>query len=844
MLRDLRHGIRTLLQAKGWTAVVVTSLALGIGANTALFSAANSLLLTTLPVRDADSLVRLRWAGRNDMMTEHHEYGAGGTDALGRDVSTTFSYPMFRQFVEENRTMADLFACAPLTRVNVVVDGQAEIATGFASTGNYYRVLGVTARLGRTLVEDDDRPDAPPAAVISHRYWHARFGADPGVIGKAIQINNTPATIVGVLPPEFIGVQQSLGELHDVAVPLILNEQIGVAREFTRMDQPTHWWLQIMGHMKPGVAPAQVQANLGGVFQHTARAGFDSYLSALPDAERSLSRNQERNAAPVLLVDSGGRGVYDAGAGDVRTIRVLGIVVVLVLLIVCANVANLLLSRAAARQKELSVRLSFGASRARLIRQLLTESLLLASMGGALGIVIGHWGRRLLPGPAGEAAPLDWRVLAFAIGATVVTGLVFGIAPALRATRLNVSSALKENSRSIAGVRTRLGKALLIVQVAVSLVLLVGAGLFLRTLGNLRSVPVGFNPHNLALFRVSPLLNRYDQARTRTLYTELLSRLETIPGARAVGLSDPALLSGRMSSTGMFVQGRTYPPGRSTGNTINVVVVSPGFFEAMEIPLLAGRGFSDRDHADAPKVVVINDAAARKYFPGENPIGRRFGSRPGTSGELEIVGVLRDAKYNSLREKAPPTKYVPYTQQPTAGATFEVRTMGDPLGMMGAIRETVRAVDPNVPLMDVSTQTEQIERRFAQEKVFARACALFGALALTIAAVGLFGVMSYSVSRRTNEIGVRMALGARREDVLRLMMRESMVLVAAGVVIGVALAAAASRLVATLLFGLAPTDTLTIAGAIVTMVTVSALAGYLPARRAARVDPIVALRYE
>jgi predicted permease len=376
-------------------------------------------------------------------------------------------------------------------------------------------------------------------------------------------------------------------------------------------------------------------------------------------------------------------------------------------------------------------------------------------------------------------------------------------------------------------------------------VLLVGAGLFLRTLDNLRNVPVGFNPHNLALFRVSPLLNRYDQTRTRTLYTEILSRLETIPGVRAVALSDPALLSGRMSSTGIYVQGRSYPPGRSTAaNTINGVVVSPGFFGVMEIPILAGRGFTDRDHGEAPKVAVINEAAARKYFQGENPIGKRFGSRPETSAELEIVGVLRDAKYNSLRDEAPPTKYVPYMQQPTVGATFEVRTMGDPLAAMGAIREAVRKVDPNLPLMDVSTQTEQIERRFAQEKTFARACALFGVLALAIAAVGLFGVMSYSVARRTNEIGVRMALGARRQDVLRLVMRESMVLVAAGVVIGVTLAMAASRLVATLLFGLEPTDTLTMAGAVVMMVTVSALAGYLPARRAARVDPIVALRYE
>jgi len=585
-----------------------------------------------------------------------------------------------------------------------------------------------------------------------------------------------------------------------------------------------------------------VQGNLEGVFQSTARAGLDSYLGSLSQEARSTVVNRNRKDVPHLVVESGGRGIYDVNSTDIRAVTILSAVVALVLLIVCANVANLLLSRATTRQKEISVRLSLGATRARLVRQLLTESIVLASMGGALGILVGYWGQQLLPGPPGQVAALDWRVLSFALTVTTLTGIVFGIAPALRATSVNVSAALKETSRSVAGSRSILSKALLIVQVAVSLVLLIGAGLFLRTVQNLRSVDVGFNPQNLVLFRIDPRLNRYDAKRVVPLYAETMDRLRTVPGVRAVAFSQPPLLSGSVNSTGIFVQGRTYPPDQR--DSINRLVVSPNFFEVMGIPLIAGRAFTDRDTENAPKVVVINETAVRKYFPNENPIGRRFGYSVETSGQTEIVGVLRDAKYNSVRDSAPPTMYVPYLQANASNPAFDVRTAGDPVGVMGAIREAVRRIDPNMPLMDMSTQMEQIEKRFLQEKLFAQAYAVFGGLALLVASVGLFGLMSYSVSRRTNEIGIRMALGAQRLDVLRLVMRESMLLVIAGVTIGLALAVAASRLVATLLFGLAPTDLVTMVLAMTVMVLVSAIAGYLPARRAARVDPMVALHYE
>jgi predicted permease len=850
MLKDLRHGIRTLLRAKGWTAVVVVSLALGIGANTALFSAINGLYLRKLPVKDPDTLVRLRFIGRNDMSTSSSDYGStrlpGG--APGR---STFSYAMYRQLLADNRTMEDLFACAPYGRANLVVDGHAEIATAFISTGNYYQMLGLRASPGRTIVPDDDRPDAPPVAVISDRYWRKRFGSDPQVIGKVVRFNNTPITIVGVISPELVGVQQVFREGPEIAVPLALDSQLAQQSgpppprpgppPVPRLAAPTTWWLQIMGRLKPGVTAAQVEANLATVFRTTARAGFDSMLASLPPETRSTSRYQNRTEVPNLRVDSGARGVYDVNVSDERAVTILSGVVVLVLLIVCANVANLLLSRAATRQKEISVRLSLGATRGRLVRQLLTESLLLASLGGALGILIANWSGQLLPGAAGQATSIDWRVLSFVLAVTVVTGIVFGIAPALRATSLNVSAALKETSRSIAGSRSLLTRGLLVLQVAVSLVLLIAAGLFLQTLNNLRHVDVGFNTQNLVVFRVNPALNRYDDKKSNAVIEEIATRLKGVAGVRAVGVSSVPLLANNVSSTGIFRPGRTYAPRQS--DDIYILQVSPDYFKTMEIPLVAGRSFTDRDNQTAPKVVIINETAARKYFANENPIGLRFGTSVEQSSDLEIVGLLRDTKYEGVRQDVPATMFVPSLQSRPA-TVFQVRTAGDPAQTVGAIREAVRQVDTGLPLMDVSTQAEQIDKNLQQERVFAQAYAMFGGLAMLIASIGLFGLMSYSVARRTNEIGIRMALGAESRHVLRLVMSESMTLVLLGIVVGLAAALAAGRLVTALLFGLAATDALSLVAATLVMLMVSSLAAYLPARRAARVDPLVALHYE
>jgi len=841
MVKDLRHAFRLLFQAKGWTAVVLVSLALGIGANTALFSAVNGLLLRKLPVSDPDSLVRLRWSGQNDMVRDSSDYGFSGKDAAGKNVRATFSYPMFRQFVADNQTMTELLGCAPIGRLNVVVDAVAENATGFATTGNYYRMLGVRAIRGRTILPDDDRPDAPAVAVISARYWRTRFTSDPQIVNKIIRVNNVPVTIVGVLDPSFTGIQQTVAEPPDVSLPVSLDSLINVSDN--RIEQPTYWWLQVIGRLKPGATPQHVEGNLGVVFQRTARAGLDSYLAGLPPEERNASGNRDRRSSvPTFRVDSASRGIYNVNDSEIRAVTLLTVVVALMLLIVCANVANLLLSRATARRKEISVRLSLGATRWRLVRQMLTESLVLSSVGGALGILVAYWGRQLLPGQQGQAAVLDLNVLAFVTGITAFTGVLFGIAPALRATDVDVNASLKETGRSVVGSRSVLGKSLLVVQVAVSLVLLIAAALFLRTLHNLRQVDVGFNPRSLVLFRINPQLNRYDAAKARVFYGQLIDRLGAVPGVRAAALSQPALLSGSTSSTAIFRPGRIYQPREV--DEIYRVIVSPGFFSTMEMPIARGRGLTQQDSDTAPKVVVINETAARKYFPNEDPIGKRFGTSVEESNQLEIVGVVRDAKYNSLRDAVPPTMYVDYRQGRLTNAAFEVRTAGDPLSLVPSIRDVVRTLDSNLPVTNVSTQVEQIENRLQQERLFAKAYALFGGLALLLAAVGLFGLMSYSVSRRTNEIGIRMALGARREDVVRLVMRESMLLVGFGVAIGLGAALSARRLVEALLFGLAPSDVMSIGAAVTTMVIVAAIAGYLPARRASRVDAMVALRYE
>jgi predicted permease len=834
MLQDFRYALRSLLHTKGWTTVVLVSLMLGIGANTALFSAVNGLLLQTLPVADPHTLVRLKWTGRNDMVRSSSEYGFN-TPHQGQDVRSTFSIPTFEAIRAANRTLVDLFAAAPLGQLNVVVNGEADVASSFGVTAAYFRVLGLNTVFGRTLNDEDHQAGAPAAAVISHAFWRKRFGSDPAAVNRVVTINGQAVTIVGVLPASFAGIQRLGASAPDVTLPLSMDSVLNLGQ--TRTSEATWWWVHMFGRLRPTATLEQVRGNLGGVFQEAARAGMAKYEQGLTAEQRALNTNQRRgNDVPSLLATSGAHGIYDFDSNTSRSATILAVVVVLVLLIVCANVANLLLSRAAARRKELSVRLSVGATRTRLVRQLLTESLVLSGLGGGLGLVLGYWSRPLLP--FGQEVPIDWRVFGFVAGLSVVTGIAFGLLPAFRATRVDLAGAMKETSRSVSGTRSRLGKALLVSQVAISLVLVVGAGLFLRTLSNLRAVDIGFNPNNLLIFSINPLLNRYEPDRARQFYQQLQEELAALPGVRSVALTRVALLTGSSSITSAWL------PGRSESTNVHIMAVSSRFFQTMEIPVLLGRDFASSDIEGAPKVAVMNETAARTLFPDGSPIGRRFGFDKEKSADVEIVGVIRDTKYNSVRDASPPTVYQPYMQGTPRGMNVILRTAGDPSALIESVRTAVRRVDRELPITNIATQTEQIERRFAQERLFANAYVLFGALALTLASIGLFGLMSYNVSRRTNEIGIRMALGAGRRVIVRMVLRESVLVVAVGIAIGLAVALLAGSLVTTVLYGLAPTDpaTLTFAAALIVAVTLAA--AYVPARRAARVDPMVALRQD
>ena len=829
MLGDLRHAVRVLGKARGWTLVVLVSLALGIGANTALFSAVDGMLFRTLPVADPDGLVRLRWTGENGAARGVMSSGATG----GMGVSGSFSYPVFEALRDAGETLDGMFAATP-TSLTLVVDGRAEIAPGLAATGDYFRVLGVQPAAGRAIVPDDDRPGAGPVAMISHSFRERRFGPEADPVGTVIRVNDVPTTIVGVLPPGYVGIRRPDAAAADVHLPLAT---LPLPAGDDRLTDATMWWLPIMGRLARGATAAQVQGNLDGVLRAAAQSALASFLDGRPEEERGLARNRNRSAEPRLLVSSGRQGLYDASPRSSGQALVLGVVVALVLLIVCANVATLLLSRAASREREVAIRMSVGATRGRLVRQLLTESLLLSAAGGTLALPVAWAARRLLP--FGQAGPFDWRVFAFAGVLSLAAGIAFSLVPALRATRADPAGALSEQSRSVALSRSRLSRALIVAQVAVSLALLVGAGLFLKTLANLRGVDVGFNPEQVLLFQMDSTRSGYAPEESVALYARVADRLRALPGVRSVTMAQTALLGGGVWMSTVHVEGQT-----GAGRGTHMMTVAPGFFDTMEIPLLAGRGFEPRDDADAPRVAVVNAAAATELFGTDDAVGRRFGFDPEERGEVEVVGVVRDTRYDELRGAAPPTVFRSAVQSPLRSATFALRTAGPPNTLTPAVRESIREIDPRLPIMNVTTQTAAIEERMSAERLYAVAYASFGGLATLLAAIGLFGLASYTVTRRTAEIGIRMALGAPATGIAWMVLRESLVLVAAGVAAGVGAVLLAGRLVASLIHGLAPTDPVTIVQAATLLAGIAAAAAWLPARRAARVDPLIALQDE
>ena len=830
VLQDVRYGMRMMLKNKFVTAIAVLSLGIGIGANTAVFSATNAVMFRTLPVNRPEELVRLEWVNGPDLMVAAHS-GTGYTDSAGRNIRTSFSALTFERFRAHTRALSSLAAYQSVSTMNVSIDGNAQVASGLLVSGSYYRTLGLQPLIGRTVTEEDDRPDASPVVVLNYRYWERAFGGDPASLGKTITINTVPFTIIGITPREFFGTD--VFESPDIFLPLATHEQINVVP-----DQPWHWWLRLVGRLNPGATADQVRNELQQVFRNSVLEAWDARPADFqaPPPERELS-------VPEFRVMDGSQGNGGNPAAG-KIFSLLMAIVGFVLLIVCANVANLLLARAAARQNEIAVRSALGAHRRRLVRQLLVESGLLALCGAVLGVLLAYWGKDFLSwAPPTEAFVLlpsmDFNVLAFTALVTVLTVILFGLVPGLRATQVPPLDVMKSSSRTVIGSRSSLTSFLSVSQISVSLVLLTASGVFLRSLANVHSAETGFDIHNLVVFKVDPVPNKYSPEQILDVYDRMVRRFEGLPGVQSVTQSQIILLSGGAISAPLFLAGQD-----GSRNDVQMQAVRPNFFATMKMPILRGRSLADSDKREAPFVAVINQTLARRFFGNDDPLGKQVFFSPRSERPIQIVGVVRDAKYRNVREDVAPAIFFSHLQRPASGLAFEIRTASDPSRMIPVIREAAKEIDPNLPLIGIKTQAQVISDERFGERLFAVFSATFGGIGLLLSCMGLYGLMSYRVTRRTNEIGIRLALGADRTSVLRHVMRETLVLVLTGVAIGSLGALATTRVLANLPFDLAPYDPETILASAALLIVCASLAGYLPARRATRVDPMTALRYD
>jgi predicted permease len=826
-LQDLRCGLRMLWKDKGFTAIAVLSLALGIGANTAIFSLVDTVLIKMLPVKNPEQLVFLERGG----------VPLGPQRAL--------SHAFFEQARAQRETLAGVCTFATDPRVNVAVDGQAEVAIAQRVTGGFFAVLGVNPLLGRNVTEEDDKvPGAHPVVVISHRYWRRRFASDPAIVGKSISLNGHPFTIIGVTPPEFFGAV--VGEAPDLWAPMMMSEQISpgdsIKQYFINPVYP------MLARLKPEVSEQQASTLLTGLLRQAAldEIGIEIELMS-PERQQSF---RQQNIA--LIPASRGFG----GFGNLRMrfsepLRILMAVVGLILLITCANLANLSLARATSRRKEIAVRLALGANRFRLIRQLLTESLLLAGLGGALGLALAWWSNSFLlalvasgRNPVSLNVTLDARMLMFTAAASLLACILFGLAPAWRATAVDLTPALQDSSRSAeGGARLGLGKSLVVMQVALSLSLLIIAGLFARSLGKLYTLDAGFKKENVLLVSTDPRMIGYQGKQVSALYQRLLERFKTIPGVRSASLGWAGLLSENwIKNLGtLHVQGRPAPSGAP--NRPQIVNVGPEYFETVGMTILRGRSFTERDfdRESGQKAVIVNETFARYYFGEADPIGQRFGYNA-AGDESEVVGVVKDTKHSSLRETTHGAFYTPgFGERDT---TFQLRTTTDPTRIIAAVRQAAREIDANLPLYNIKTLARQVDESLAQERLIGTLSSFFGLLSLSLAGIGLYGVLAYAVSQRTREIGIRIALGAQPGAVLRIVLRQGLILTLLGVGIGLAASLGATRLLESQLFGVTPTDPVTFVVAPILLLTVALLAGFVPARRATNVDPLIAIRQE
>jgi len=861
-VKDLQYSLRMIRKSPVFASVVILSLALAIGANTAIFSLVNAVLLKTLPVKNPQELVLFgSVAGRDTYVPGHSGMGRRDTKT-GLRYRSSLSTQMFQRMKQQNQTLTDLFAYATVYHsLNVSVDNSAGIASGQYVSGGYYKGLGVQPVIGRMITDEDDKIGASPVAVITYRYWVERFGRDAAIVGKPAFINAEPFTIIGVSQPGFecaLGIDKTA----DVSIPLVA-ESIVNRRTITDSTEVWNWWLRIMGRLKPGVTIEQARVNMEPIVQQSPREEVAANLAQHPNPQVG------KYVPPTLTAISGSQGDMFVRQEYAKELYILLIIVGIVLVIASVNVANLMLSRSGARQKEIAIRIALGAGRLRLIRQLLTESMTLAIAGGLTGLVFAYWIKGfLIPmSPWGDQTlkidmNLDFRVLVFTAGASILTGIMFGIAPALKATRIDPGPSLKESAGSQGGGRSRfsLGRGLVVVQVALSIMLLVGAGLFVRTLQNLQNVDYGFDAQNVLLFEINPSLNGYKSDNLQNIYQQVADRIDAVPGVKSTTVSLFPLMTGGGWGPGIpRIPGAKKVPDQNA--SVYLLPVMNNFFETMRIPLLTGRGFDSRDSGNSQKVAIVNEAFVKMAFDDGTGVGEQIEfPRTDSVRSLQVIGIAKDSIYEDLRSAPQPIIYLPFQQQISSidrmasGLTYEVKSTSDPTALVPAIREIVRSIDSKIPILNIRSQQAQIEMKLDRERGFATMTAALGLLVLILAGLGLYGVMSYNVTRRTREIGIRMALGAGSRRVLAQVMQETIVVVSIGIVIGIVASIEANRLMAGalvgffndqgMLFGVSTRDPISIAAAAFFLLAVASLAGYLPARKAANVNPLVALRYE
>ncbi len=840
--QDVRYGCRTMTANKAFSALAVLSLALGIGANTTIYSFMESILLRSLPVADPESLVVLNWRSRpprdgskESVHVMHGVQGLAWPGDKGAMVSGMFPYGAFERIGEtlreENPVFSTLFGYFNALHRNLAIRGQATSAGTEYVTGEYFRGLAVSPAAGRLIDSEDDRPGAAPVAVISFATSQNRFGGPPNAIGQSILVDNVPFTVIGVAPPEFFGVDPAAAP--DLYLPLHTNLLVDGAQAARMYPDGNFYWIEMMGRLRPGVSMAQAQAVLAPRFHQWVAT------TATTDGERAK--------LPALMLNPGAAGLGSLRRQYSKPLYVLLTMVGLILAIACANIANLLMARAAARRREMAVRLSLGAGRFRVVRQLLTESVMLASLGGAFGVLFAIWGVRTLTLLLSNGqenftlhAELNWKVLGVTAALSVVCGLLFGLAPAIQATRPDVMPALK-NGRG-EGPRRRVQHVLMVAQIAFSFLILVAAGLFVRTLNNLHSVQLGYARENILLFSLNARQAGHRDPEIATFYANLRKRFESIPGVSSATLSQSSIINA--ARAGQAIKG-TMKIGAVTLDGVRVMSAGPRFFTTMQIPILAGREIDDRDQPGSRPVAVISERLAQTYFGNENPVGRRI-TLPDEKLDLEIVGVSANLRYGGLKneEESAMTVFVAVSQFSPDRVTYALRTAGDPLRYVHSVDEIVWQADSRIPVTNVVTQAAEIDRTISHEVMFAKLCTGFAVLALLIACVGLYGTMSYNVARQTGEIGIRMALGARRGAVVWMVLRRVLLLAAVGLAISVPAAFIASRLVKSLLFETQPNDPGTLVLAGVVLLSAAILAGYAPARRASRIDPLAALRHE